>query len=130
MTIATIFLARLIGAYCIIFAAAMLIRRPQSIKVVRSILNDTGIMMLSGIIALACGIAMILTHNVWTGGPLPIVVTLIGWLMALKGAVALLLSPSQVQNAYNRMRYEHYFIGYMSFTLVLGLYLVWATTVA
>jgi hypothetical protein len=25
------------------------------------------------------GLAMVLAHNVWSGGPLPVIVTLIGW---------------------------------------------------
>ena len=30
---------------------------------------------------------MIVGHNVWSGGPLPVTVTLLGWLIFLKGLV-------------------------------------------
>jgi hypothetical protein len=36
-------------------------------------------MLVYAIISLAVGVAMILGHNVWSGGALPVVVTLVGW---------------------------------------------------
>ena len=47
-------------------------------------------MLLSGMVATAAGIAVVLGHNVWSGGALPVVVTLVGWAALLMG-VALLL---------------------------------------
>jgi hypothetical protein len=34
-----------------------------------------------------------LTHNVWSGGALPVLATLVGWLSLIKALIFLLLSP-------------------------------------
>jgi hypothetical protein len=65
---------------------------------------------------------MIIGHNIWSGGALPVVVTLVGWLMVLRGAGLLALSTAKLVEA---LRYEQLFYFYMGGTLVLGLYLTW-----
>ena len=56
---------------------------------------DGPVMLAHAIFSLASGVAMIVCHNAWSGGPLPVIVTLLGWLIFLKGLVLLLL-PSEV----------------------------------
>ena len=82
--------------------------------------------MLAEVIGLARGLAMILGHNIWSGGALPVVVTLIGWLVAIRGAVLLALSPSATMKLFEALRYEQLFYVYMGGTLILGLYLTYA----
>jgi hypothetical protein len=65
---------------------------------------------------------MIIGHNIWSGGALPVVVTLVGWLMVLRGAGLLALSTAKLVEA---LRYEQLFYFYMGGTLVLVLYLTW-----
>src|SRR5690348_14216277 len=40
----------------------------------------------------AAGTALVIGHNVWSGGVLPVVVTLLGWLTLIKG-IALMAMP-------------------------------------
>jgi hypothetical protein len=47
----------------------------------------------SAIFSLAAGLAIILGHNVWSGGTLPVIVTLVGWLIFAKGLVLLVVTP-------------------------------------
>jgi hypothetical protein len=39
------------------------------------------VLFVVGVIAVAAGLAMVLGHNVWSGGVLPVVITLTGWLL-------------------------------------------------
>jgi len=72
------------------------------------------------------GVAMVIGHNVWSGGALPVVVTLVGWLVLAKGFLLLVLAPDAVSAMVQRMGYaEHYRLLLMP-ALVLGLYLTWA----
>jgi ABC-type arginine/histidine transport system permease subunit len=57
---------------------------------------------------------------------LPVIVTLVGWLMAIRGAVLLALSPSTTMKLFEALRYEQLFYVYMGTTLILGLYLTYA----
>ena len=60
------------------------------------------------------------------GLALPVVVILVGWLMAIRGAGLLALSPNATMKLFEALRYEQLFYVYMSATLILGLYLTYA----
>lgn len=123
----TIFLARLIGFYCVVVTLAMLLRWREAVATITAIINDPGAMMMSGVIALAGGLAVILGHNIWHGGWLAIAVTCIGWGMVAKGAKLLLLSNAQIKSYYKSLHYERFFTLYMGVTLLLGLALLWGS---
>jgi len=119
----TIFLARLIGLFIIVLIAGMVLRGSAVIETTAA---DGPVMLAYAIISLAIGVAMILGHNVWSGGALPVVVTLVGWLIFAKGLLLLLLSPEAVSAMFGQMKYrEHYYL-YLAPSFLLGVYLVWA----
>ena len=122
----TLFLAKLFGLYCVIVALAMMTRRQSAVATVRALIASPPLLLLVEVIGLAGGLAMILGHNIWSGGALPVVVTLVGWLMAIRGAALLALSPSVTMKLFEALRYEQLFYVYMGGTLILGLYLTYA----
>lgn len=127
MSFLTVFLARLFGVYCLVIAAAMLIRRRETITTINAMIEDPGAIMLAGVVALAVGVATILGHNVWAGGPLTVAVTVVGWAAALKG-VWLLATPSAILGkVYAAMNLEQFFTAYMGVTLAVGAVMIWAT---
>jgi hypothetical protein len=91
----TLFLAKLLGRYCVIVALAMMMRKQSAVTTVRALIVSPPLLMLAEVIGLARGLAMILGHNIWSGGALPVVVTLIGWLMAIRGACCSLFLPAR-----------------------------------
>ena len=126
MPFLTVFLAKLIGIYCVVIAAAMLLRRRETIRTINAMVDDPGMIMIAGVIALMGGIAMVLGHNVWTGGVLPIAVTVGGWVIAAKGAMLLLMPSSMLRRFFEALRYDRFFILYMGVTLLLGICLAGA----
>ena len=119
----TIFLARSIGLFMVLLVAGFLVRGGTAIEVT---IEDEGVMISYAIISLAMGVAMVIGHNVWSGGALPVVVTLVGWLILAKGFLLLVLAPGEMSAMVQRMGYaEHYRLLLMP-ALVLGLYLTWA----
>jgi hypothetical protein len=72
------------------------------------------------------GLAMVLVHNVWCGGALPIIVTLAGWLTLIKGLLFLFL-PADVAVGFflGGLHYEHLFYLYAAMCFVLGAYLAY-----
>jgi hypothetical protein len=86
----TVFLARLIGLFTVLLIAALLLRGGAMIQ---TAIADKPLMFTYAIFSLALGLAMILGHNVWSGGALPVVVTLVGWLIFAKGLLLLFLAP-------------------------------------
>ena len=86
----TVFLARFIGLFTVLLIAALLSRGSAMVE---TAIADRPLMLTYGIISLAIGLAMILGHNVWSGGSLPVVVTLVvGWLILAKGLLSLIFN--------------------------------------
>jgi hypothetical protein len=119
----TLFLARLIGVYCVVVALTMLLRRRETIATVETMIGQPGQIMIAGVIALSAGVAMILGHNLWSGGAVTIAVTLVGWVAALKGALLLALPGPRLRQWYGLIAYDRLFIVYMVGTLTLGAWL-------
>lgn len=76
-----------------------------------------------GVIA---GLAIVLTHNVWSGSTPPIVITVIGWTVLIRGIVALVLPPEAIADLVELVRFEQLFYAYLAVAFVLGLYLTYA----
>jgi hypothetical protein len=119
----TIFLAKLLGLYCIIVALAMITRKQNAVATIKALIASPPLLLFAEVIGLACGLAMIIGHNIWSAGALPVVVPLVGWLMVIRGAGLLALSPAATAKLVEALRYEQLFYFYMGGTLVLGLYL-------
>ncbi len=119
----TVFLARFIGLFTVVLMVALLVRGSATVE---AAVADGPVMLVYALISLATGVAMILGHNVWSGGALPVVVTLVGWLILAKGLMLLLVTPDALQQIFDHMHYgEHYYL-YLAPWLVIGLYLTWA----
>jgi hypothetical protein len=126
MSLLTIFLAKLLGLYCIIVALAVMTRKQSTVATLKALIANPPLLLLVEVLGLAGGLAMIIGHNIWSGGALPVVVTLVGWLMAIRGAGLLALSPNATMKLFEALRYEQLFYFYMGATLLLGLYLIYA----
>ena len=80
-----------------------------------------------GVITVAAGLAMLLGHNARSGGVLPVVVTLTGWLMLIKGSMLLFLSPEGLYGTLIAgFHFEQLFYFYMAVVLILGSCLTYA----
>jgi len=75
----------------------------------------------------AFGFAGIPSHNIWSGGALPVIITLIGWLTLTKGLLFLFV-PSEAAPGFflEGFRYEQLFYLYAAIALLLGSYLTYS----
>jgi uncharacterized membrane protein len=119
----TIFLSRLLGLFTLIFAMSMMLHRQSSVQAVTELIRDPPLLFILGMIALACGLAMVLTHNIWSGGALPVIVTLLGWSFLIRGVLLLSLSPRTLVNLFDALHFEDLFYVYMMIACLLGFYL-------
>ena len=123
----TIFLSKLFGLSCILVALPMMLHKQAVVEMVTAILRDPSMMFVLGLLALVAGLAMVLSHNIWSGGVLPVVVTILGWLTLLKGLMFLLLLSCDASGFYmGTLHYSRLFYLYMAICLVLGAYLTYA----
>jgi len=122
----TIFLARLIGVFEILIALSMLMHKQAFVELITAMLQDRPLLFFISIITVIAGLAIILSHNIWFGGALPVVVTLFGWAILLKGLLSLFFPPEVMISTLDILRFEEYFYLYAGAPLLLGLYLTYA----
>lgn len=78
----SIFLAQFWGLTFVIMGGIFLIRR-ESVRILIKMVQDDGMMILTGYAALLVGIAHVLLYNVWVSD-WRVVLTLIGWMVLIK----------------------------------------------
>jgi putative exporter of polyketide antibiotics len=121
----TIFLSRLIGLYCIVIALSMMTRRQATAETVTALLQNPSMMLIVGIITLAAGLAVVLAHNIWSGGALVVVVTLVGWITPIKSLFFLFLPPEMEAGLFlGQLHYRQLYL-YTAISLVLGVCLTY-----
>jgi hypothetical protein len=126
MSIRTQFLSRLLGLYCIIIAVAMLAHKDATLETITALVHDRPLIFIVGVITLFAGLAMVLVHNVWSGGAAAIVVTILGWVTLIKALLFLLLPPAAAIEFYlGTVHYAQHFYVYAAFSLALGVYLAY-----
>ena len=119
----TVYLARLIGLFALLVGVGCVVRGNA---VVQSAVVNGPVMLVYALVSLAAGLAMILGHNVWSGGPLTVVVTLVGWLILAKGLLLFFVTSEALTQLLERMQYGEHYSLYVAPSLVIGLYLTWA----
>jgi hypothetical protein len=126
MSSRTIFLSRLFGLYCLLVIPSMVLHRQATVDWMTALLNNAALIWVLSVITLTIGLAMVLAHNVWSGGALPVVVTLVGWTALIKGLFFLFL-PTGVESEFilTALRNPPLFYVWMTPSLVIGIYLTY-----
>src|SRR5262249_18009083 len=113
---------KLIGPILLISGIAMLINRKSFDALANEILRSDLLIFVFGAIDLGLGLALVLTHNLWVGD-WRIIITLLGWLMIVRGAARMLI-PEQVKEFGKKLvKNQNAMTGSFAVVLVLGLVL-------
>jgi uncharacterized membrane protein len=91
---ASIFLAKLIGPVLLVIGIGMLANPAGYRAMASEFLASRALIYLAGLLALVPGLALVLTHNVWTLD-WRLILTVLGWLAVIGGAFRLLF-PQKV----------------------------------
>jgi hypothetical protein len=121
----TIFLGKFLGLFTLITSFWLLVERQTTLSTIPALLGNRPAMVIFAIIALAGGLAIVLAHNIWSGGALPILVTLIGWVTLIRGVLFLFLPPEATLSILEAMQFERFFYIYLAIPFVLGIYLTY-----
>jgi hypothetical protein len=84
------FLAKLIGPLFVAVGTGMLVNRGTYQSVIAEGLRSALLLYLSGVMSLLSGLAIVLTHNVWSTD-WRVIITVLGWLMVIGGIVRIVL---------------------------------------
>jgi hypothetical protein len=89
----SIFLARLIGPFALALGLALVFQGTGFRAFASEFMASPALIFLSGVITLPAGLAIVLTHNVWTPDWRG-VITIVGWLAVVTGAIRMIV-PQQ-----------------------------------
>lgn len=126
----TIFLGRFIGLSCLLMCAVLAARPKSSLEAISAMMDSPGLVLVTGIFTMGAGAAMVVGHNVWSGGALPVVVTLLGWLTLIKGVALMAMPPAALSAFYRAVNYPAWFRPYMAVACGLSVCLTVAAFMA
>jgi hypothetical protein len=86
--------------------------------VMTDLANNKGLLWLTGLITFVMGAVIVALYNVWSAD-WRVLVTILGWLTAIKGAVIMLL-PSSMMLVYRRFLSDHLLMYSGFYALILG----------
>ena len=94
----SVFLARLFGLGMTIMAIWILVDERDLAAIVQLLVHDRPATFLLSLMCLVSGLSVVLGHQIWSGGIAPILVTLVGWLLLLRGLVLLFLPANLLES--------------------------------
>lgn len=120
----SLFLAKVLGLYLTIVSLFMLLRFREFLNLMREVIVQRGFMLTTATEVIIIGILIVVAHNVWTLS-WPIVITILGWLILIKGILRLFF-PRTAEKAGNWwMKHDNYLYGMAIIWLILGLFLLY-----
>jgi hypothetical protein len=118
----SIFIARLLGPVLLVAGIAMLVNRKQLDAIIAEMLRSPLLLLLLGIIDFAVGLAIVLAHNLWVAD-WRLIITLLGWLLMVRGAVRMLLPEQAKALATKLLKDSRVICGGLAVTIALGVVL-------
>ncbi len=94
----TIALAQILGILFVGMGLSVLFSK----KIVVAVIENEGMIWLTGFITMGMGAVIIALHSVWDGGLLKLIITIMGWLCVAKGAF-LLIFPNAAISFYKKV---------------------------
>ena len=92
----TIWISKFLGPIILVLSIPMIVAPKKLMQTTSRFLEDTPLILISGVLAMVAGLAIVNTHNVWVWD-WPIIVTLFGWALTLGGAFRI-LAPGAVHD--------------------------------
>jgi len=127
MSIRTAYLGKLLGLHLVAISLTMFGRAQATVEIMKAIVQDRPLLFIASLIGVTAGLAIVLAHNVLSGGALPVLVTLFGWASLLKGMLLLVLPPELESRVFIvGLRYEQHPNLFAAFALLLGAYMAYS----
>ncbi|HEY1561907.1 MAG TPA: hypothetical protein VGF71_13645 [Caulobacteraceae bacterium] len=126
----TLYLGKLIGIGLLAMCLSLALRPKASLATISAMMNETGLLLVTGIFTMTAGIALVLGHNLWSGPPLMIAVTIIGWVSLLKGLAIIAVPPARLAAVYRVLNYPQTLRLVMFIGAIVGAWMTWAAFTA
>ena len=122
----TYFIAQFIGLMLLSVGASLFFQGKVFMKALNDITENRSILFMVGIVLYLGGVAIVLTHNIWNAGFLSTVITLIGWILILRGVASMFMPGQSMTRTVCMFKVEEFSWAYGILVLVIGAYLTYA----
>lgn len=93
---ASIFLAKIIGLNFLIFGITLIINKTTFQSLLEDFIDHPALILFGGFINLVLGSMIVVSHNIWVAD-WRIIITIIGWLLFIRGIVWLTIPNAMVR---------------------------------
>jgi hypothetical protein len=121
------FLGEFIGLFAVIVALAMMLRKTYWLAAIDGLLGNPGLLMVTAVFTVMFGLWLVLAHNIWSGPPPTIAVTVLAWGSLAKGVSLLVLSGPAMARVYRGFGLAPLYHFYLAVLLALGAWLTYAS---
>ncbi len=118
----SVWIAKFLGPIILALSVPMIFTPNRLINITTRFLEDGPLILISGMLAMTAGLAIVNTHNIWVWH-WPLIITLFGWLLLVGGAFRVMAPQLVQQVGENMIRYEFLTRGVGVFWAALGVYL-------
>lgn len=115
----SIILAKIIGPLFLVVGIGIFINLEHYRRMVVDFGNSPLSIYMSGTIAMLVGLLIVTFHNVWTWG-WPVIITIMGWLSLIKGAVRIALPKLVAERSSRYGRNTNTVMATAIFVVILG----------
>ena len=119
----TIFLAKVFGVFFVSACALFSFREREVRSIVRSMIRERALIFVTALASLSIGLILVFSHSVFTS-VVASVITLTGWLIALKAVALLYMKESQFEKTVNLFNKTYYIRSYTVLVGVVGVFLL------
>ncbi|MEA1929874.1 MAG: DUF308 domain-containing protein [Patescibacteria group bacterium] len=119
----SIYLAEVFGWYLIIIGVIFIWKQKELKPTMHEIAGNRSLIFVVSILELLAGLFLVLKHNIWTSD-YRIVITIIGWLALIEGAIYLIMSPKDTANWIKGFNKPSWYVGGGIVAIVIGIYLL------
>ena len=120
--VASLFLARLLGPMFVVVAVALFFRPAMFRTILRDLIDSPLWLYFAGFLGLLAGMALIVTHNVWTAD-WRAVITLVGWSSLIRALISIFQPQWIVAAGTAILRRSEIFVAAAIVDLIIGLVL-------
>lgn len=90
----SIWIAKFMGPIILALGIPMVVAPQDLLKTSKKFLSDSPLILVSGVLAMTAGLAIVNTHNIWILD-WPVIITFFGWALVIGGAIRV-ISPRLV----------------------------------
>jgi hypothetical protein len=118
----SIFIARILGPYCLIVALGGLLNLKAYQRVIDECTANAAMVYIGGILALFFGLLIIQCNNIWAFN-WRVIITIIGWMGLIKGMYLILFPGSLIKVVKFYQKFPLFLVSNLILVLVLGVIL-------